>query len=412
MPEPRRHSEVVCPFCALACDDLEIEATGSSLRVVANGCPISEPAFAAPAGPGTPQVAGMPADLATAVTHAAELLKASRLPLLAGLGTDTAGARAALALAEATGGVLDHAGGAGLFANIRTLQDAGWVTATLAEARNRPDLIVFVGTDAAITPRLLQRLLGAGPRLAQPVPPALVALGPKAPPGHAVEHLACSEEALPLALAALEAGINGRSVTLSSAPGLSLATLATLAERLRRSAYSLIIWTAAELPGPHADLLVGRLASILRTLNATTRSVGLPLAGPDNVIGVNQVCAWQTGVPLRTSLASGAPDHDPWRYATEALLQDGSADCLLWLTSFRGIEPPGDLPSIVLGRAGWQPSRDVDVLIPVGTPGLDHAGSVYRTDSVVSLPVQCLRDIGLPPAAAVLDAIRARLASA
>jgi formylmethanofuran dehydrogenase subunit B len=94
------------------------------------------------------------------------------------------------------------------------------------------------------------------------------------------------------------------------------------------------------------------------------------------------------------------------------MLHGGGVDALLWLTSFRGIEPPGDLPTIVLGRAGWRPVRPADVLIPVGTPGLDHAGSVYRTDSVVSLPVRALRDTGLPAAATVLDAIRVRLVRA
>ena len=40
------------------------------------------------------------------------------------------------------------------------------------------------------------------------------------------------------------------------------------------------------------------------------------------------------------------------------------------------------------------------VAIPVGTPGLDHAGSVYRMDGVVSLPLRALRDAGLPGVAA------------
>jgi formylmethanofuran dehydrogenase subunit B len=63
----------------------------------------------------------------------------------------------------------------------------------------------------------------------------------------------------------------------------------------------------------------------------------------------------------------------------------------------------------VLARPGFLPARSVDVLIPVGTPGLDHAGSVYRTDGVVSLPVRALRDTALPSAAQVLEAMRALL---
>ena len=94
-PMPERHEEVVCPFCSLACDDLVVEAEGASLRVVANGCPISVPAFARPLGDATPRVGGQPASLEAAVERAAALLASSRLPLFAGLGTDTAGTRAA-----------------------------------------------------------------------------------------------------------------------------------------------------------------------------------------------------------------------------------------------------------------------------------------------------------------------------
>ena len=47
-----------------------------------------------------------------------------------------------LALAERTGGIVDHAGSRGLMANLRAQQDGGWVTATLAEIRNRADLVL------------------------------------------------------------------------------------------------------------------------------------------------------------------------------------------------------------------------------------------------------------------------------
>ncbi len=53
-----------------------------------------------------------PCALDAAVAEAARLLGASRLPVIAGLGTDIAGARAAIALAERIGGVdRSHASG-------------------------------------------------------------------------------------------------------------------------------------------------------------------------------------------------------------------------------------------------------------------------------------------------------------
>ena len=47
--------------------------------------------------------------LATAVKHAAKLISKAKLPLYGGLATDVEGMRAVLALAERSGGVVDHA---------------------------------------------------------------------------------------------------------------------------------------------------------------------------------------------------------------------------------------------------------------------------------------------------------------
>jgi formylmethanofuran dehydrogenase subunit B len=63
----------------------------------------------------------------------------------------------------------------------------------------------------------------------------------------------------------------------------------------------------------------------------------------------------------------------------------------------------------MLARPGFIPARRVEVLIPTGVPGLDHAGSLYRTDGVVALPVRRLRDTRLPSAAEVVDGITAAL---
>jgi formylmethanofuran dehydrogenase subunit B len=129
------------------------------------------------------------------------------------------------------------------------------------------------------------------------------------------------------------------------------------------------------------------------------------------VVGVNQVCAWQTGVPLRTSFATGAPDHDPSRWSTEAVLRAGAADALVWIASLGHLPLPATVPPMVaLIRAGDPPpSAAAEVVIPVGQPGLDHAGSLYRTDSVVAVPVAALRAPSAPSVAAVLKAIQERL---
>ena len=47
--------------------------------------------------------------------------------------------------------------------------------------------------------------------------------------------------------------------------------------------------------------------------------------------------------------------------------------------------------------------------LPVGTPGIDHTGQLMRTDSVVSLPLQQLRETGALSTAQMLAALAATL---
>jgi formylmethanofuran dehydrogenase subunit B len=411
----RTTEDVVCPFCSLACDDLVIEAEGAALRMRAPSCPIAEREFARPVPPDArPAVRGEPATLDEAVAHAADLLARSRLPLFAGLGTDVAGMRAVLALAERTGGIVDHAGSRGLMANVRAMQDGGWVTATLAEIRNRADLVLFVGTDSReVAPRFVERCLAPSGTLFGPLARELVYLGDGLDPADGVgtgfTSLPCAPERLPEAVAGLQALLAGNRLSAATVGGVPAEALRALADRLRSARYPVVVWAAGETAGGHPDLLVGALAGLLREVNAKTRCAGLPLAGPDNVIGCNQVCAWQTGVPLRTSFAASAPDHDPARWSTEALLAGRAVDCLVWIASLREQRVPATaVPTIALLRPGLPAAPAAEVTIPVGAPGLDHGGSAYRTDSVVAVPLAALRDPVAPSVASVLADIGER----
>src|SRR4051812_9776298 len=100
-----------------------------------------------------------------AVAEAARLLGASRLPLIAGLGTDIAGARAAVALAERIGGVVEHMHSDAMLRDLAVLREAGAFVTTPNEARLRADTLLLVGTGLseawpALGERLLSQPLG------------------------------------------------------------------------------------------------------------------------------------------------------------------------------------------------------------------------------------------------------------
>src|SRR5690606_29164009 len=199
--------------------------------------------------------------------------------------TDVAGMREVLALAERTGGILDHAGAPGLLANIRAMQDGGTVTTTLAEVRNRADLALVIATDvAAVSSRFFERCLAPASGLFGPLRRELVHLGPGTPlPG--AEVIACEADRVGEAVAALRALAAGHRLAAATAGGVPVASLAALAERLKQASYPVIVWAARDLPGRHPDLAVSCIAALLRELNGKGRCCGVTLTGPDDIVG-------------------------------------------------------------------------------------------------------------------------------
>ncbi|WP_431854755.1 formylmethanofuran dehydrogenase [Azospirillum sp.] len=403
------YRDAVCPFCGLGCDDLTVEEDAGRLAVRSTDCPVARERFGhtPPAEP--PRVGGHAATLDDAVRAAAEILQTSRAPLVAGLGTDVAGARAALALAERVGAVVDHERSEGLYRNLAVFQRSGWIATTFAELRNRCDLLLVVGPDpAALHPRFYERWVMPPPAFQAPALREVVFLC-----GEPLETTRAALGEVPFTVIPGDAAqIGAVAAALSTAltePAGAAPEIAGLAERLRAAHYAVVAWTASGFPGAHADLAVERLVRLVQDVNRLTRCAGLPLSGYDNVIGANQVCTWQLGVPLRTSLAGGAPRHDPHRFAWERFQQ--TADAVLWISAFRPEVPafPPGKAVVALAQPGTAFAAEPAVVIPVGTPGIDHAAHVFRGDSIVALRTGRLIDRGLPDVAAVLTAVAAAL---
>src|SRR5215831_13856984 len=91
---------VACPFCGLACDDLTVAVDGQRVSVRDAGCALSREGFERAPPETSPVVGGNAATFDDAIARAADILRNSRQPLIAGLATDVAGLRAALQLAD------------------------------------------------------------------------------------------------------------------------------------------------------------------------------------------------------------------------------------------------------------------------------------------------------------------------
>ncbi len=428
----QRFENVTCPFCGLLCDDLTISANSQTgnLRVLENGCPISEPAFAGlDARAGAPRIDGKNATLQDAIARAAKILRGAQRPFIGGLATDVSGMRAALALADRCGAVIDHMNSAANFRNLAVLQDTGWVTTTFAEIRNRADFILVVGTDIVSRfPRFFERMVWPAHTLftESRLPREIVYLGEAVGPGASSaghqsgrapypqsSHTGCKNSDLGEVIGALRVLVDGRALDADAVAGIPLATLQALAAKIRDAAYGVAIWAAADLDFPHAELTVQSLCEMLKDLTRSGRFCGLPLGGSDGDLTANQVSAWQSGYALRTSFNGGYPNYDPYHHSSQRFLAANEIDALVWISSFdaRRLPPVCDSPTIVLGRVGMTFEREPQVYIPIATPGADHSGHQFRSDNVVALPLRKLRASGIASTADVLTAIENELTS-
>lgn len=406
---------VACPFCALLCDDLTVTA-GPRPAVAGITCPRATAGFGRALPESRATVAGRDVSTAEALDVAADILRAARLPLFGGLSTDVDGIRALLALADQTGGVIDHAGSEGAYHNVAVLQSRGWVMSTLTEVRNRADLVIIVGDGiGGLFPRFYDRIVGPAESMFGTLDRQFVFLGSGIdrallPKGTRSGVVSCPPRSLGPVIGALRARLRG--IPVPAVPGTEARALEEVVAQFRSAKYAVIVWAPSLLPAGDGDLIVLSIADLLLDLNATQRCAGLTLAGNEGGQTALSVTAWQTGYPLRVSLATGKPVFDPGRFEIGGMLARGEGDALLWTASIGAdFSPPRTtIPTIVLGTPGLTLPRTPEVFIPVGTPGIDHRGDLIRTDSVVTLPMAAIRDVGLKSVASVAAAIAERIA--
>ncbi len=394
-----RFDKVAEPFTGLGLE-VSAQVEGTQVRLPPLSDPILQRGFEAPLGETTPRIEGRPVSLERAVSQAAEILR-SGWTLISGLATDLAGMRAALELADRLGAVVDPSSSEALLRNVLVLQDRGWIATTLSEVKNRADVLLVVGVDLDRDyPSFLERCFTGDGMFVTAGERRLLWIGPRATSTREGFGLACSKEALFQEVARLKAIVEGAPVTARE-------ELFEIAEALKRARYAVVTWSASSLDLPHAELLVEMLTEMVRHLNAKGRAACLPLGGKNGLTTAQNVTAWQTGYPARVSFARGFPEYDPLRFSAKRLLAEREVDALLWIEAYdpENLPPPGDLPTVVLGRSGMKFARPPAVFIPIGTPGLDHAGHTFRMDNVVAIRLRKVRDSGLPSAAEVLRQI-------
>jgi formylmethanofuran dehydrogenase subunit B len=347
--------------------------------------------------------------LEDACKEAARILSGATFPLVAGLGADVPGARAAILLAERLRGAFDHLASRDSLADLDVKRSFGMFTTTANEARVRSDVVVLLGPGLTRQwPGLLERLaLEQAPRHGSQAgqPRKVIWVGPEAGEAAAVpgaKIIPASLQEISGLLATWRARVGGRRVAMDPA---KLELVDGVAQTLKDAKFGCFVWASSIGLDPLAIEMMQALAT---DLNVTTRFTGLHIGARAGAAGVVQASGWMTGFPPRTGFGRGYPEHDPWRFEASRLVDSGEADAALWISAFDGEAPAWsrkDIPLITLAPAGAAPARGL--YIEVGQPGVTHDAVLMAQETGGMTLRAATAPSDAPTVAQVIDAILA-----
>ncbi len=419
------HHDVACTVCGCVCDDLTLTFDGDQLVAAERACDLARPWLFGlnAARPASARVHGKSATYDAAIAEAAQLLRASRAPLIYGLSrSSTPGQRAAVSLADQLGAIVDTTASIGHGPSIMAIQEVGESTSSLGEVAQRADLVLFWGADPAVThPRHFERY-------------SLEPRSPFLPNGRADRHVvvidieptattAIADEVLLVQpgrdfemISALRMLIRDPDATPAVDCGLPLDRLRALAQRMQNCRYGAVFFGLG-IALPHlGHLTVAALLELVADLNAHTRFIARRLRVSGDVSGADSVLCWQTGFPFGVDLSRGCPRYNPGEFTTEDLLERREVDACVIVGSRNlptlsdaALETLRSLPTIVLDAPNTPPP-DIDPTVQFTTAvyGIHASGTAYRMDEV-PIPLRKLVDSPYLTDAEVLRRIAAQL---
>jgi formylmethanofuran dehydrogenase subunit B len=377
MPE---FGPVTCAGCGLLCDDVTVDASSDGVRLRPE-CPLGAQWFSErmlrPADAPAATIDGRPADVESALTRAAELLRGARRPLVHGFeGATVEDARAAVALADRLAALVRIGPAADPWRGAPAVPLRGASTATLGEIRDRSEVVVIWREDPETThPRLLERLgFGRGSRSGR----VLMVIDDRDTP---------TTERADLSLVWARGRDLQALVTLhlladnmSGADGAFDMPLRDLIERVRRVPHATFVYGVGLTSGPGGQRRALALHELVRALCRERHVVTLELPRDPGARSADDVLAWQSGYGGHVDFACGHPELVT---ATQPL---DDVDVTLLVES-------GPAGGLVAGG-------EAEVWIRTAAAGVEASGTVHRLDGVpltLQAPVP-----GDAPTAAVL----------
>jgi formylmethanofuran dehydrogenase subunit B len=422
--ELRVIDDATCLQCSCMCDDIRVSVRKNRVTEVRNACSLGVDWFKQhrPSDRPACRIEGREASIEDGIRRAAEILTASRYPLIYGFGETTCEAQqAAVEIADWVGGTIDTATSFGHAPSIQAFQNVGKTTCTLGEIRNRSDVVIYWGADPASNqPRLLTKHTVDPAGLFVPAGRAgryvvVVDIRPSETSARADLFLQIKPQSdfeCLWTLRALAHNVLPDAAWVEQQTGIALRVWQSLMDRMKQAHYGALLFGMGLMQTRGYRNNCEALLRLGRDMNRYARFVCRSVRQRGNVTGADKVVAWQTGYPFCVNLSRGYPRYNPGEFNTATQLARGEADAAMIV----GNDPMPDftmearehlrkIPYITLSADETDITREATVSFATAKFGLETGGTVYRMDEI-PLALRPVLDSPYPSDAEVLRELR------
>lgn len=417
------YSNIACTVCACVCDDLELTVEADRITRARGACNLAERWFLdqETVSPQAAEVDSRPVSVDAAVAAAARILADARSPLIFGLSRgSTEGQRAAVALADALGATIDTTASYCHAPSIVAFQEVGESTASLGEARNRADLIIYWGSNPVRShPRHLERYSADSVGLFTP--------GGRADRKLVVVDVKRTETAERADLTvlvepesdfdviwALRAMVRGQTPEPGRWSSASF-ELQQLARWVTECKSGIVFFGFGLARTGIGHRNVEALLQLVTDLNERTCFYARRMRVPGDVTGADSVLCWQTGYPFSVHLGRGYPRYNPGEFSADDMLARREVDACLFVgsegTAFFSPEARAwleKIPTIALDYPTAASTLAASVRFTTAIHGIHLPGTAYRMDEV-PIPLRRVLPAKYPSDADILSAILDRV---
>jgi len=411
--EKKNTKEFTCPFCSLLCDDINVVSTNNKYRVVnlknkqclkkIESYNIDKNSYL------LPKIFRKTSTLTNAINNSKKLIKKANEIGILNLGSDMSAIRSLINLSSQINASVDHVNSRFFFTNMNIIQRSGYMATSLMEVKNRSDVILIFGNKIMEkSARLFERAIFPNSSLFVKKNKKKVFLIGEFPERELkllknkpqITNIKLKLDLIPQLLKAIDPhkDINESRISKKIINKLQLA--------IKNSAYATAIWSTSDFSkADSSDFIINSISQFICNLNIRNRAACLPISGNLGDATSSQVTTWLTGFPTRIKGVDGFFKHDREAYDVSNLINNNEVDLAIYLNclSLEKIQINKKIKNIVIGHPKTTFSSPPDIFIPVGIPGVDFQGVMYRTDNIISLLLKSIRELNLLTPKQVLD---------